>query len=191
MKPCWKNRKPIAGLVLGSLSAERATVLRRHLELCPGCRHYFTELSRLTATVEAAKPDADIPNTAAFHQRFVARIKTRERIPQRETLFEFVRANLLNWRVALPGATGIAVLVALLLIPRHRPDVSLPLPPDRLATSAPALDSDIEPSIANYQTVAQQSLDQLDQLLNEQGRRNLPPAPIYSASTFATATKTD
>jgi hypothetical protein len=34
--------------------------------------------------------------------------------------------------------------------------------------------------------VANESLEKLDQLLSEQRNRKLPPAPVYTASTFIT-----
>jgi hypothetical protein len=48
-------------------------------------------------------------------------------------------------------------------------------------------DDDLAPTIANYQRVANQSLDKLDALLTRQGNRPLPPMPIYTASTFGLA----
>jgi hypothetical protein len=44
-------------------------------------------------------------------------------------------------------------------------------------------DNDLEPTIANYQRAADQSLDKLDALLTRQGNRALPSMPVYTAST--------
>jgi hypothetical protein len=48
-------------------------------------------------------------------------------------------------------------------------------------------DNDLAPTIANYQRVANQSLDKLDVLLTRQGNRPLPSMPIYTASMFGLA----
>jgi hypothetical protein len=43
-------------------------------------------------------------------------------------------------------------------------------------------ESDLAPTIANYQMVANQSLEQLFELLTRQGNKRLPPAPVYTVS---------
>jgi hypothetical protein len=56
---------------------------------------------------------------------------------------------------------------------------------------APTSKSDLEPTIGNYQFIANQSLERLDELLNRQGSRNLPPGKVYSASIFAVTNEPD
>jgi hypothetical protein len=189
MKPCSKNRKLLAWLALDNLDAEQATVLREHLVTCEGCRRYLDELAQVTATLSAAEMKADIVATASFHRQFVAAVKAEEPRFVCATIGAFFRGTLLNWRVALPTLGGIAIVlvVGLLLTSRPRPEVPLPAPASAQNGPAHNLDSDFRPTIANYQMVANQSLEKLDQLLSEQGSRKLPPAPIYTASAFATA----
>jgi hypothetical protein len=56
--------------------------------------------------------------------------------------------------------------------------------PNRIqAVSAPTYKSDLSPTIANYQMVANQSLEELDELLTRQGTRNLPPTRAYTAAS--------
>jgi len=187
MKPCSKNRKLIAWLVLGSLETERAIPLRKHIETCAGCRNYLAGLTNLTATIKATEQKTDIQATAAFHQKVTARVKEGEQASLREVL----QGTLLNWRVALPAAVGLAVVFAVWLLSPQQPYAPSPTSSSATVTAATKFDSDLEPTIAYYRTVANQSLEQLDQLLNEQGSRNLPPAPIYTASALVIVSKMD
>jgi anti-sigma factor RsiW len=191
MKPCSKNRELIVWLVLGDLENERATALRRHLETCEGCRRYLSEMAKLTSTVKATQPEPDVEATTSFHQRVVARVKTQGRVPARETLKEFLRTNLLNWRVALPAAGGLAAVLAIWVLISPAPFTRPPASSNATVNSGTKFDSNLQPTVANYQMVANQSLEKLDQLLNDQGRRSLPPVPVYTASTPPTASKLD
>ena len=60
-------------------------------------------------------------------------------------------------------------------------------PPAAQAVSASSSESDLEPTIANYEMVANQSLEKLSELLTRQGSKNLPPVPIYTASSLTLA----
>ena len=193
MKPCSKNRKLIAWLVLGNLEADRARVLRDHLESCGGCRRYFEELSMVTASVRAAEVKTSFEAGASFHQRVVDRVQARRRSLFQWTLPEFVRSLSLNWRVGLSVVGGMAIILGLVLIYRQQPPAH---PPELVRVPAPAgtvreEHKNLEPTISNYQMVANRSLDKLDQLLTEQGARNLPRVATYTAGTFAIATAPD
>src|SRR3954451_20728767 len=107
MKPCSKNRKPLAWLALGNLDGKQATALREHLVTCDGCRQYLDELANVTATVRAAELKADIVATASFHRRVVAGVKAQEARVVRLGIGDYFRGTLLNWRVALPAFGGI------------------------------------------------------------------------------------
>ena len=190
MKPCSQNRKRIAALVLGNLDTNSATALRGHLESCAGCRRYLDELARLTATLKAAEPDANIQATTAFHQQMVVKLKAEERPHALRMITELLWTPLLNWRVTLGVTAGITVVLGVLLILQRQPDVVL-MPRGPLATASQNPNANLQPTIANYQRVATQSLEKLDSLLTEQGKRNLPPAPIYTASTLAVTSEAD
>jgi anti-sigma factor RsiW len=189
MKPCSKNRKLLAWLALGNLDDKQATALREHVATCEGCRCYLDELAKVTASISGAVVKTDIVATASFHRRVVAAVKAEERRTVWPTIERFLRGTLLNRRVALATVGGIAVVlvVGLLLTSGHRSEVPLPTPSSARRDSAHNLDADFRPTIANYQMVANQSLEKLDQLLSEQASRRLPPAPIYTASTFMAA----
>jgi anti-sigma factor RsiW len=184
MKPCSKNRKLIAWLVLDSLDTEDAVALRRHLEDCEGCRCYQQELSSVAKALKGADLKTDVQATAAFHREVSARITPGEPTSVRAAVQELLRATFLNWRVALPVAGAFALVILAWQLSSQRPDV-----PQR-RSSSPALataiqfDRDLLPTISNYRIVANHSLEQLDQLLNDQARRRLPPVPLYTASTL-------
>jgi hypothetical protein len=55
----------------------------------------------------------------------------------------------------------------------------------------PKAQSDPDPTISNYQMVANRSLEKLDELLTRQGNRNPSPSPIYTASTLPRADAPD
>jgi hypothetical protein len=86
-----------------------------------------------------------------------------------------------------PAALAIATLSILV----RQPAVPPPAPISVQAVSTPAPKSDLEPTVANYQRVANRSLDELDDLLTRQANRNPPPVPIYTASMFALANAAD
>jgi hypothetical protein len=93
----------------------------------------------------------------------------------------------LNWRVAVPVIGAAAVVLAVVSFLVRQP--SVPSTPPIRAQAIPPVDikSDLPPTIANYQRVAAKSLDELDDLLTAQSKRHASPAPIYTASLFATA----
>lgn len=193
MKPCSKNRKLIAGLALGALNAEAAATLRQHLANCDGCRCYFNGLSKVTATLSAAEMKSDIQATESFHRRVVAGVRAQEARPMGQTMREFFRATLLEWRVAVPVVCGLAVLLVLgwFLIPRQQPEAPVPAPSSAQIASEHNREADFVPTVGNYQMVANQSLESLDELLTEQANRKVPSAPLYTASALATGNISD
>jgi hypothetical protein len=104
-----------------------------------------------------------------------------------EILAAYFRGTLLNWRVALPAIAALVVIGVTVAIWRQPPDVSSSPPAGTQTTLASDADNDLAPTIANYQRVANQSLDKLDALLTRQGNRALPSVPIYTASTLGLA----
>jgi len=71
---------------------------------------------------------------------------------------------------------------------RNHPTSPLPEAPTAQIVPSSNSESDLAPTIANYQMVANQSLDKLSDLLTRQGNKSLPPAPVYTAASFAAAT---
>jgi hypothetical protein len=91
---------------------------------------------------------------------------------------------MFHWRLAA-AATAVA---AVLLLTHRRPQRPQPVastPPAR----AIAENSDV--SVLNYEMLANESLDKLDQTLSEQGSRSLLSAPVYRAGSLAAANALD
>jgi anti-sigma factor RsiW len=182
MKPCFSKRKLLAWLALGELDARRAQALRAHLEDCAGCRRYLEEVTAVGERLAAQPAEPEIEPSARFHRKLVARLRTEQPVSPWATLF-----TGLNWRIALP-AMGAAALVLLMLslLPRH-PEIASPVQVSYSVTPPRAPAPDLSPTIANYERVATRSLDELDDLLTQQARRNPPPAPTYTAAILPLA----
>ena len=187
MKPCAQNRKLIAWLASNALDARQARQLRAHLETCEGCRRYLAEISNVTEKLAAAETTPDVQASENFHRKVAAKLRTAKPDSTGEILAAYFRGTLSNWRVALPAIAVLVVASVTVAIWRQTPDVSPPPRAGIQAASVSDADNDLAPTIANYQRVANQSLDKLDALLTKQGERPLPSMPIYTASTLGFA----
>ena len=191
MKPCSKRRKFIAWLALDALDGQEARDLRAHLETCEGCRRYLEEITNVTERLNAAETEPDIHPSVSFHQRVVGRLRAEGSGSFSETVVARLQAMLLNWRVVLPVIGATAVVIAAFSVFEPRPDVPSSAPTAAQAVQKPGAKSDLDPTISNYQMVANRSLEELDELLTRQGNRNPPPTPLYTASTLPRATVSD
>jgi predicted anti-sigma-YlaC factor YlaD len=187
MKPCAKNRKLIAWLALDALEAPQARQLRTHLETCEGCRRYLAEISNVTERLAAAETTPDIQASKSFHQKVAGKLRAAKPDSLGETLAAYFRGFLLNWRVVFPAIAALVVVGVTIATWRQPREVASPPLAGTQTVSVSGADNDLAPTIANYQRVANQSLDKLDALLTRQGNRALPSMPIYTASTFALA----
>ncbi len=185
MKPCEKNRKLIVWLSLNALEARQAQPLRSHLETCEGCRRYLAEISNVTEKLAEAQTTSDVQASESFHRKVAGRLQAAKP----DSLWKILAAYLarLNWRVALPAVAVLVVIGVTVAILKQQPDVSSPPRTGTQTASVSEADSDLAPTIANYQRVANQSLAKLDALLTQQGNRALPSMPVYTASTLALA----
>jgi anti-sigma factor RsiW len=185
MKPCSKNRTRIVLLAVDGLDAPQAQELRAHLQTCEGCRHYLDEISRVAERLAAAEAASDIQASESFHRRLVGRLRSEGTIPVWETLLALFRATMLNRRVALAVVTPFVLLVGIIVILEWRSSrVSTPTQPVAMAVAPLKLNADLPPTIANYQMVAAQSLDKLDELLTQQGNKNLPATQNFTVSSL-------
>jgi anti-sigma factor RsiW len=185
MKPCSQNRELIVWLALNALDARQARPLRAHLETCEGCRRYLAEITNVTERLAEGEANPDIQASEIFHQKVAGKLRAAKPDSPGEILAAYFQGTLLNWRVALPAIAALVVVGVTVATWRQPPVVSLS--PKAATQTAPAsgADNDLAPTIANYQKVANESLDKLDALLTRQGNRALPPMPIYTASTLA------
>jgi anti-sigma factor RsiW len=187
MKPCSRNRKPLAWLAVGELDARAAAALREHVKTCEGCRVYLAEISSVTERLGAAEMTPDIQASESFHRRVVERLGAGQSGSVWQALAAPLIAARLNWRVALPVAGAAALVIALLSLLTWHPAAPLRAPTVVQAVLPPEIKGDLPPTIANYQRVASRSLDDFDELITKQSKRNPSPAPVYTASVFASA----
>jgi|ERR1051325_465430 hypothetical protein len=185
MKPCSKNRKQIAWLALDALDPQPAAALRDHLARCEGCHRYWEEISSVTKRLAAAQPDSNLEASAFFHHRVSAKLQAAERNSVLENLAAWFRGSAPNWRVALPAVAALGIALLAMVAVRHHSGPTRPAP--RMDQAASSSGSDLAPTLANYQIVAGQSLEKLDELLTRQGNKPLPPAPVYTASGLVLA----
>jgi hypothetical protein len=181
MKPCPKYRERIAWLAMEALENQPEPELRAHLDACAACRRYWEEMASVAGSLRAAEPPAVLQPSASFHRRVVGALAEAPGRSAGEKLLAQV-GFLWNWRLALPAATAIALVIAAWLMAAPRSGVPHSAPLANRAVASPAYKSNLEPTFSNYEMAAHQSLDKLDELLTEQGNRNLPPSPIYTAA---------
>lgn len=186
MKPCSSKKKLITWLALDALDAPAAQDLRAHLETCPGCRAYLAEISGVTRQVAAAAPEADLPASERFHREVMARIRAEAPPASGRTVLVSLRAVLLHWRIAVPAAVAVAVLVVLGMVNGTRTEIQ-PQPPAVVTIPNPVAPAvgDPPPTVACYQEAAGQSLEKLDALLLREGDRSGGPARVCTASTMS------
>ena len=187
MKPCSRHRKLIAWLALGALDARKAAALRDHLARCEGCRCYWEEISNVTQGLASAPPDSKLEASEFFHHRVAENLQAVKSVSGWKNLAAWLRGTMLNWRVAVPATAVMVITLSAIIALRHPPVPSPVAPPTVQVESASGAGSDLSPTIANYQMVANQSLEKLSELLTRQGNKSLPPAPVYTASSFETA----
>ena len=183
MKPCSKNRKLIAWLALEVLDARQTEELRAHLGTCEGCRRYLEEISRITERLSAAQTGADIQASESFHRKVVGRLRAEDPASVWQTVIAQLRGRLLDWRVAAPMMGALVAALAVLFVSLRFPTARRSAPADEQVARKRNLKSDLDPTIGNYQMVANQSMEKLDELLTRQSHRNLSAMPIYTAST--------
>jgi anti-sigma factor RsiW len=167
MKPCSKYRKSIAWLAAGTLGAGETSQIERHLKSCSACRSYLTEMSGVVNRLEKKPIETEVVASPRLHQRILGSLKSDERRPNQA--WQMVWGSVW-WRIVAP-AGAVALILCLIWIQR------LPTSPSRVAEGSrgpkvvePAGVAETGPSMALYQSVANRSLDDLDELLTRQAR---------------------
>lgn len=189
MKACMHKRKLIVGLAFDALEADQARELRRHIESCTECRDYLAEISRLNSQLRVAEGEPGIEATEAFHQRVMRAVRAEETRSWWSAIATYPGGMRFSWRVGVPGLGALAVALVMWLTlaphPNGRLEVSMPSP----APSSPEPDAVLPPSVANYRVAANRSLEQLDELLNQQANRRVSTRQVYTASVAALDTR--
>jgi len=188
MKPCGKNRKLIGWLALGALEVREERHLRAHLETCEGCRGYLWELSNVKEKLSAVEITSDIRASEGFHQKLTRRLRAEAPASVWETLAEQIRAASLNWRATVPVLGAMAVMLVALFVSMRPSAISVPRTIQIQAVLTPVENPEIAPTLFNYQSVANRSLENLDELLNRQGNENPSQTPIYTAAILSRTT---
>ncbi|HEY3915946.1 MAG TPA: zf-HC2 domain-containing protein [Verrucomicrobiae bacterium] len=166
MKPCFGKRKDIVLLAANSLEPARKIELRAHLDSCAGCRAYLEEITNVTKAMAVCLPKAECEPSNLFHANLMDVVNRSAPSGRRqETVPDWIRF------CALPAAAAAALLIITGWI--------VTKPHSKVVPSAPIPKLDLSPTFANYETAV--SLDELDELLKEQGNRNREPLPIYTA----------
>jgi hypothetical protein len=188
MKPCAKNKKSIAWLALDALGLREATALRDHLAQCEGCRRYWQEVLNVTEGLAAGMPDSDIEASESFHRGVADKLRGTDPASAVERVTAWLRGSVLAWRVALPGAAAMLIIFLAIVASLRSPSVF-----PTLAQSKPASghEDDVPPTIGNYRTVANQSLEKLSEVLTRQGNKPLPPSRTYTALSLELVSAAD
>jgi predicted anti-sigma-YlaC factor YlaD len=184
MKPCPNNRKRITWLALDALDGREAGALREHLGRCEGCRRYWQELSNVARQLAAAAPDSEVEATERFYRRLAERLPGVQYRSVREGPARWLREVMRGWRVALPAIAVLLIAGLRWVASPSRPAAAPPTAPTVQVGDYSDSSREMAPTLANYQVIAGQSLERLDELLTQHGNRRLPPAPLFTASAF-------
>jgi hypothetical protein len=185
MKPCRKNRKQIVWLAMDALDAAKAAELRAHFQRCEGCRLYFAEIAHLKQTLAVTGCAPEIEASESLHRRIMSAFRANQTRTAREPKFPGLWGLHTTWRTAVPAvcAVGIALVILAAAVWRHN---NYPLAPTQTyLIRTPKVNTDILPTIANYRAVANQSLDELDELIAQQAKKPVPAPPRFTATTLA------
>lgn len=191
MKPGKRNRKLMAWLALGEPDANRASPLRAHLRECEGCRSHFEELSHIAEALRDPILEPAVEASEGFHRRLLASLRTADRATRLRPTPELFDGVWSSWPVVLPPCRLVPV-GSLAVITLSRPGEARQQRAERQQPlSGQRIKFDFEPTISNYKTVAMKSPDRFDELVIEQGSRNLSPGVVYPASALPLAAKPD
>jgi hypothetical protein len=185
MKTCSRNKRALTELALGTLTGDAANQLPDHLKHCAGCREYFAQMQRVTGTLTNAPVRTDIETSQLFHRKLVSRLEP----DSQSSLWYWVRVSLLDWRIAGPSLAVVAAICLIFVFWPREPIVQefVQIPTTVHREPRP----DLNPSLANYQKVANRSLDSLDDLIAQQSKKRSAPMPVYRASTLFAETAFD
>lgn len=181
MTPCERNRGPLALLAIDALEASRARNLREHIGACEGCREDPAQLTKVARTL-AMQKEPELQASQFFHRRVVEAVRAESPPSLRATWLESLRQMRRYWRWAVPMLGAGALAIGLVAVWHWPHGSSAPDSQVKQIRPASSPTGDLAPSIANYQAVANRSLEELDELLSRQAERARPAPPLYTAS---------
>jgi anti-sigma factor RsiW len=180
MKPCARNRKLIAWLVMDALDVKAAGELRHHIESCAQCQKYRQELLSIRGKFRRTADTLPEVNTSpGFHQQLVRRIQEESAAPSVRS--RLVWSSLFNWQ-RWAVAAGLVLIAGMALFTAHRfrggsekayhaNAASLKLPVEVRA-----------PTLSAYRLAANNSFEALDELLLEQVELNSISEEVVTVS---------
>jgi anti-sigma factor RsiW len=174
MKSCRTNRQDIVLLAAGELDAGKAEQLRAHARTCADCARYLQEMSAISDALNTAATEPDLEVSVSFHSSVLRGLRSGE------------QASAWNWFEQLSGTEkwglAAACLAALLILLSAVFSRTSQAPPRNVANNNVArhVESELAPTLSNYQIVANRSLDEFDGLLTRQANRALPHTPLYT-----------
>lgn len=183
MKPCRKNRKLIVLRSIAALSQSQSEEIDRHLDQCEGCARYRDEIVRVTLdlrSLDASQQPA--PGAEAWTLR-------RHAVQPSSALHSLFDSGA--WKRWGFIATSFAlVILALCLSPtllrrpaRYPVEHKMSVGPSSHPTP-----ENLAPTFANYRALANQSLDELDQVLTKQAAKAAPASTPLTVATAAFTT---
>jgi hypothetical protein len=198
MSPCRNNRKRIALMAADVLDDRQSQPLQAHLKICPDCRRYLAEISRLTEKLSSSIVTSNIEASDHFHQRIVRSITTgagQSSAEQRLTIKSWFIGCLDRPRktaFALGASLALVTALFVLTVSQHDPAT----PKSSLRTySQLSLSGQItsvpSPTLSNYRKAVNGSPEKLDELLALQCRRHSQSMPILTASIWSSRTDSD
>lgn len=184
MKPCHKYRKSIALLAMNALDEQPTATLNSHFGHCQACQRYYQELRSVAASVNSLPALVEASASASGFE-FRAPVFAPARRNFRRILVTPVPRR--TWLFALPALSTIAVVIVLVVVLHWHP-----VPQTRSAhqVASPSVSSfspDLAPTVANYQAVLNESLDDFDQLLTLQCAKPIPTPVPFTAGELALA----
>jgi len=185
MKPCRKNQKQIVWLVMDALDNVQAAELKSHLQRCDGCQVYRSEIELLRNNLVEMDLATEIQAKESLHRRIMTALSENQAETGGPAISLGVQRLRMSWRAAVQTACVVAVGILILAALASRHEAPHAPSAQTHVIPIPTEHPDVLPTIANYRAIANQSLDQLDELLTRQSKRPIPSPPSFSAATLA------
>jgi hypothetical protein len=174
---------------MNTLEQTEAAQLAQHLEQCQTCRKYRDQILQVKQKV-ALLESLDTTSVELAPESFKrhAGLFGTPRNPSPNSRNPGMMESHFNRGLVLPSLGVIVLIMLVSLLFLRRPVVTLPVPSQSQSILPEHNPSNFAPTLANYHTLANQSLDELDDLIVRQSRRSVPTLPSFSAGSVALLT---